>query len=146
MKHGSAVGGLLLALLAHPALSQELEPRAYRPLPSDLNFLVLSYSYLSGNVLVDPTVPLEGLDADIQIASLSYLRSFALSGRSASVALSAPYVHMSASATVDGQFLQGSRTDWGDARARLTVNLLGARAMPLSEFKGFPPGRSLGSA
>ncbi len=148
MKHGRAAAGpvllFLLALPAQPALSQELEPRAYRPLPSHLNFLVLSYSYSTGNVLVDPTVPLEGLEAEIQTTSLSYLRSFAISGRSASVTLSAPYVHMSASATVDGEFLQGSRTDWADARARLTVNLLGARAMPLSEFKSFPPGRSLG--
>ena len=58
-------------LLARPALSQELEPRAYRPLPSGLNFIALTYSYSSGNVLVDATIPLEGLEADIQSASLS---------------------------------------------------------------------------
>ena len=131
-------------LLARPALSQELEPRAYRPLPSGLNFVALTYNYSSGNVLVDATIPLEGLEADIQTVSLSYLRSFAVAGRSASVTLSVPYVHMSASATVNGEFLKGSRTDWADARARLTVNLLGAPAIPLAEFKGFPEGRTLG--
>ena len=133
-----------LALLAQPALSQELEPRAYRPVPSGLNFVVLAYSYSSGNVLVDATVPIEGLEAEIHTASLSYMRTFAIAGRSASVSLSAPYVHMSASATVDGQFLEGNRKDWADARARLAVILLGARAMPLSEFKRHPQGRALG--
>ena len=127
-----------------PAHAQELEPRAYSPLPSGLNFVVLAYSYSSGNVLADATSPLEGLDAVIHTATLSYLRSFAFAGRSASVSVAAPYLHMTASATVDGEFRTGSRTDWADARARLTVNVLGAPATPLSEFKSYPQGHTLG--
>ena len=129
---------------ASPVSAQELEPRAYRALPSGLNALLLSYGYSSGNVVVDPTAPIEGLEATIQLASVSYLRSFGLAGRSASVTVSAPYVHMSASGTIDGEFLEGSRTDWADARARLTVNLLGGPALTPKEYAGFRQRRTIG--
>jgi hypothetical protein len=134
----------VLALLPSPVSAQELEPLAYRPLPSGMNFVVGSYSYSSGNILVDPTAPLEGLEAEVHTMAFGYLRSFSLAGRSASISVVAPYVHMKASATVNGQFAKGSRSDWADARAKFTVNLLGAPAMSLPEFMSAPQGRTLG--
>ena len=134
----------LTLLIVAPVSARELEPRAYRALPSGVNFLVLAYGYSSGNVVTDATSPIKGLEADIQIASASYLRSFGLAGRSASVTLSAPYVHMSASGTIDGEFLEGSRTDWADARARLTVNILGGPSLTPKEYAGFRQRRTIG--
>lgn len=127
-----------------PALAQELEPRAYRALPTELNFVVVAYSFSSGNVVVDPSVPIEDLEADIHTAVLAYLRTFGLFGRSASIAVSAPYVHVSASAKLEGEFVAGSRSDWADARVQLAVNLLGGPALSLPEFAGFRHGRTLG--
>ena len=127
-----------------PALAQELEPRAYRALPTELNFVVVAYSFSSGNVVVDPSVPIKDLEADIHTAVLAYLRTFGLFGRSASIAVSAPYVHVSASAKLEGEFVAGSRSDWADARVQLAVNLLGGPALALPEFAGFRHGRTLG--
>jgi len=134
----------LLVLAVCPAWSQELEPRAYRALPSDLNFIVFAYSFSTGNVILDPTLPIEDLEADIHVASVAYLRTLAMGGRSASISVAAPQIYMAASGNIEGEFQEGSRRAWGDARARLTVNLLGGPAMSLSEYKNFRQGRSLG--
>jgi len=135
---------MLWALAVSPAWSQELEPRAYRALPSGVNFLVVSYGFSTGNVITDPTVPIEDLEADVHTAAAAYLRTFAVGKRSASFSIVAPFVYLSASGTIEGEFLEGSRSGWADARARFTVNLLGGPAMSLSEYKDFRQRRTLG--
>ena len=47
------------------ASAQELEPRAYRPLPIGLHFGLLVYTFSDGNVVVDPTTPVAGIDLDV---------------------------------------------------------------------------------
>ena len=42
-------------LLAAPATrAQDLEPRAYAPIPMGANFFIANYTYQSGEVLFDP--------------------------------------------------------------------------------------------
>jgi hypothetical protein len=135
-------GAMLSA--ADTAYAQELEPRVYRALPSGLDFLVFSYGLSSGNVVADATAPIEDLSAEIHSTTLTYIHTFGLLGRSSSVTLSAPYVFVSASGRLRGDFLEGSRSDWADARARLTVNILGGPALPMAEFAGLKQGRTLG--
>jgi hypothetical protein len=135
---------LVLLGTAVPASSQELEPRAYRPLPVGLNFGQLSYTYSSGNVLVDATAPVEGLNLDIHIIMAAYLRTFSLAGRSSSVSIGFPYVIGSGSARFNGERIEGDRAASADVRARLVVNLLGGPALSPKEFAQRPPGRSLG--
>ncbi|HXV76476.1 MAG TPA: transporter [Candidatus Polarisedimenticolaceae bacterium] len=124
--------------------AQELEPRAYRALPTGLNFLVGAYQYSSGNVVFDGTAPLEDLDIDIHTASLSYLRTFGLAGRSASVSFTAPRVQAAGSAEVAGARVSRSRSGWADARLRLAVNLAGGPALSMQEFAKRRPGRTIG--
>jgi hypothetical protein len=135
---------VLMLLAAGPAGAQELEPRAYRALPTGVDFIQFAYTFSSGNVVVDPSVPIEDLQAEIHTTSLSYLRTFGFAGRSASFSILAPYVYTSASGLLSGQFKEGSRTGWADARARLTVNLVGGPALPRREFAQFHQRRTLG--
>lgn len=139
----SAWLGLILSI-SLGADAQELEPRAYRPLPSGLNFAVLSYQFTSGNVLSDATSPLQDLDVDAQVAAIGYMRTFGLFGRSASFSAAVPYVFLSGSATYLGEVVSDSRSGAADTRIRLTVNLLGGPAMSPREFAARRPGRSLG--
>ena len=134
----------LMLLAAGPAAAQELEPRAYRALPTGLDFIQFVYSFSSGNVVVDPSVPLEDLQLEIHTTTLAYLRTFGFAGRSASFSIAAPYVYISGSGLLNGQFTEGSRTGWADVRARLTVNLVGGPAMSLREFAQFNQRRTLG--
>jgi hypothetical protein len=139
--------GLFLALALFPVgvvLAQELEPRAYRALPTGLDFIVGAYQFSSGNVVFDATAPVEDLEIDIHTTSLSYLRTFGLAGRSASVSFSAPRVYAQGSGNLAGERVEGSRNGWADARARLVVNLLGGPAMSMQEFAKFKQGRTMG--
>jgi hypothetical protein len=139
--------GLVLVLVvafAGVAHTQELEPRAYRALPIGFNFAVGAYQFSSGNVLFDATAPVEDLEIDIHVVSLSYMRTLGLGGRSASVSFTAPRVYAEGSGLLDGERVEGSRSGWADARARLVVNLLGGPAMSMQEFAKFKQGRTMG--
>jgi hypothetical protein len=135
-----------IAVWLHVSLAgaQELEPRAYRPAPSGLNFALLGYQFTTGNVLGDPTAPLQDLDVDANIAILGYLRTFGLFGRSSSVTVTVPYIFLSGSAVFQGEPVADSRSGAADTRVRLAVNLIGGPAMTPQEFASFPPGRALG--
>ena len=43
------------------ANAQELEPRTYNNTPTDINLFTIGYAYSSGNVLLDPALPIEDL-------------------------------------------------------------------------------------
>ncbi len=144
MKIGLIGVWAVMSLCATPGSAQELEPRSYRTMPTGLNAAVFYYAFSTGNVVSDPSTPIEDLEADTHTFILGYLRSFGLFGRSASLTLTAPYVYMSASAMVNGSFAEGERMGWATPRARLAVNLLGGPALKPREFAQYKQGRNLG--
>ena len=73
---GSAA--LLVASASFGAPAQELEARAYSPAPVGVNFLGLSYLRSTGGVAIDPSLPLDNVDAEVNTASLAYARTFGL--------------------------------------------------------------------
>ena len=144
MKLILAALAVVMAITPISGYSQELEPRAYRPLPIGLNSVIFAYAYSSGNVVSEPSAPIENLEAEAHTGILGYFHSFALFGRSASWTLTAPYVYMSASMTLNDSFTEGRRGGWASPRARLTVNLWGAPAMKPREFARYEQKPSLG--
>jgi hypothetical protein len=138
------VAGALVAGVSGTAFAQELEPRAYRTLPTGLNFLVLNFTRSDGNVLVDLSLPIEDLEATLDTATVGYLRSLAVAGRSASVTVLVPYVHGTLSGLLEGEFSEGSRSGAGDLRVRFAVNLLGGPALAPREFAAYRQGRNVG--
>ena len=87
----TGTAALLIAAASSDVSAQELEPRAYSPSPSGVNFLGLGYLRSAGGVAVDPSLPLDNVDAEVNAASLSYLRTFGSFGRSASIGFVLPY-------------------------------------------------------
>jgi hypothetical protein len=132
------------ALTCRTGFAQELEPRAYRTLPIGLNAFVLAGVYSSGNVVADATSPIQDLELTSTTAVLSYLRSFGLFGRSASATVQLPYLHMSGSGFLNGEFLSGSRSGASNLRLRLAANLLGGPALTAAEFAQYGQRRNLG--
>lgn len=143
---GFAAGLLVLAstLAAPPVCGQELEPRAYRTIPVGLNFVLFTYIYSSGNVVTEPASPVQDLDLDLSIVSVSYLRSLGLFGRSSSFSISVPYGFISGSGRLRGELVEDSRSGAAATRMRLVVNLLGGPAMTPKEFAEFGQRRNLG--
>jgi hypothetical protein len=120
---------ILAALAFRPALGQELTPRAYWPLPTGTNVMVLSYQRNSGDILIDPSLPITGVTSKIDYFQAAYQRAFDFLGRTATAQLSVPYADGQSSGIVDGEFRVRRVSGFTDARLRLAVNLAGAPAM-----------------
>jgi hypothetical protein len=87
--------GLLVVVLGGMPVqsrAQELEPRAYSPSPVGANFLVAGYVHSSGDVVLDPSLPLSNVDAQLNAGTVGYGRTFGVLGRSANILMAAPYV------------------------------------------------------
>jgi len=119
-----------------PRLSaQELEPRAYRALPVGLHFGLLVYSFSTGNVVVDPTTPVEGIDLDVNLLTAGYVTTFPLFNRSSAFSISAPYVvRATGSGRLDSVLIEGTRSGPGDLRLRLSHLVIGGAAQRLADF------------
>ena len=116
-------------------LAQELAPRAYWPTPNGTNVLVVAYQKTTGDIVTDPSLPLTGVDSDIDYLQLSYLRTFSLAGRTATMQLSAPYSQGRTEGLVEGEFRRRDTSGLGDARLRLAYNINGAPSMDAAGFQ-----------
>ena len=141
--------GLLFTLLVCAAFdtrAQEMEPRAYSPSPVGTNFVLAGYARSSGNVVVDASLPLSDVDAQLNFGTLAYGHTFGVLGRSANVLVVAPYVWGEVSGNVNEEAASITRSGPGDPRLRLSVNLLGGPALPPAEFAVRKPATTLGAS
>jgi len=139
----------LLALLAlaagsQPAVSQELEARAYAPNPVGARFLVLSWTHSDGDMLLDSSSPIKDFEVRADGYSAGIGGTFALWDRLASVAVAVPYVDGTATGLVNGIPARADRTGTADLRLRLTLNVLSGSAQTMADFMRAPPDRTLG--
>jgi hypothetical protein len=141
-----ALGALLSLLVsaASGAAAQELNPRAYAPMPTGANIVMLSYGRSSGGVLFDPSLPVEDVHAVIHASALLYGHSFGLLGRSANAIVALPYAWGSMDGLLSGEYLQITRSGLADLRGQLTVNLIGGPALAPREFATQRPTTILG--
>ena len=132
--HPAAVLALAASSIAH---GQTMEPLSYTNSPIGLNFLIAGYTYQTGSVLVDPSLPVQNVKATVDSEFLAYSRIIDCWGQSGSLALVAPYARVSASGDVLEQRRTVERSGVGDLTLRLSVNLRGAPALSLREFAGY---------
>jgi len=140
------MGAVLVALGlgVASATAQQLTPRVYAPNPTGGNIVLLSYGRSTGELLFDPALPFDDVNATINSGSLLYGRTFGLFGRSANAGVALPYVWGEIDGLVEGEFQRITRSGLGDLRANLTVNVLGGPALTLREFAARRPDTVLG--
>ena len=128
-----------LAALLAPALlaAQELTPRAYWPAPAGTRLLSFGYGYSTGDVLLDPALPIEDVDAQTHTLSLNYLQFFALAGRTASVTIELPTAVSSYDFALLGDPQRRSLSGFADLKLRLAINLSGAPSLTPAEFQAY---------
>lgn len=124
--------------------AQEIEPRAYSPAPSGVNFLVAVAGHSEGGVLTDPSLPVTDIEAEINALGLGYGHTFGMLGRSANFAIAMPYVTVDASGNIGEDRRSISRQGIGDTKLRFAVNLIGGPAMTPREFAQREPKPTLG--
>ena len=131
------VAGALVLVASPPARAQQMEPRSYANAPIGLNFLIAGYQYSWGDVFVDPSLPIKNADAKVNALVLGYSRVLDFWGQSGTLAVVVPYAWLSANGDVEGEAKSVTRTGFGDLGLRWAVNLLGAPALSLEEFRDY---------
>lgn len=128
---------LASAFFTAPVAAQELEPRALVNSPVGVNFLVVSAGYLHGNVLLEPSLPLDDGRAKLGTLAVVYMRAIGLFGMAGRVGLVIPSATGSWEATLAGNDTSTTRTGFGDPVLRFSVNFVGSPALTLSEFASY---------
>jgi hypothetical protein len=136
----------LLLMASSLAGAQELEPRAYSPSPTGTRFVVVGVGESSGDVSVDPALPIDNVSSTIDSLVAGYGQTFGLFGRSASLALVVPYVDAQVKGDVAEVSRSVTRTGFGDLRLRFTLGLLGSPALSPREFVQRTPAPALGAS
>jgi hypothetical protein len=99
-----------------------------------LNFVVASYSYSSGAVIVDASLPLSDVKAYMNGVVVGWGRTFGVAGRQAQVAASLPVAFGDVTGSLFEQRQSVTRSGLADFRARFSVNLYGNPAQTPQEF------------
>lgn len=146
MKFSRLIQLFLTAALANTAVGQEMEPRAYSPAPSGMQFVLLSYGHQSGDVLLDSSLPLEDVSVSLNAASFGYGRTFNFAGRQANVAVLVPYIWGTAQGTVFEDQIKVRRSGGGDLRVRFSTLLKGGKALAPKEFAQRKPATIIGAS
>ncbi|SPE40889.1 conserved hypothetical protein [Candidatus Sulfopaludibacter sp. SbA3] len=139
---------LLVALagLRAPLHPQDLTPRAYLITPTGSHAVILSTSFSRGQILIDPTEPIEDAKGVFEVPTLGYYQSFSLLGRSANFTAVLPYAVGNFTGTVAGSDREAYRSGLGDARIRFSVNLNGGPAMHVGEYLKWQEKRLIGAS
>jgi hypothetical protein len=132
----AAIVLVAIALANATAGAQELEPRLFSPAPKGMNILLGAFGYSFGNVLLDPAVPVEDLEARLAIITAGYVRTLSVFGASAKIDAIVPVAGGDWKGVVDGRDSTRSATGFGDPRVRFSVLFSGAPALsvPLGQY------------
>ncbi len=114
--------------------SQDLEPRFLSALPTGGNFVIASYGYSRGNILVDNSLPIEGLNARLNNLVVGYARSFKLFNRLTKFDVVIPYSFGKFDGVVSNIDSTTSRNGLADPLIRISMILVGANPLKPAEY------------
>ena len=140
----TALPALLAGGLTCGVAAQELTPRVYHPAPTGGNLVQVSYGRAQGEVLFDPSLPFEDVNAGINTGTLLLGRTFGLFGRSANVIVGLPYTWGDIDGRVEGEYQRVTRSGLGDLRGIITFNFVGGPALTPREFAQHRPDTIVG--
>jgi hypothetical protein len=117
------------------ARAQELQPRAYWPAPVGTNVLALTYQHSQGDVIVDQSLPITGVDSSIDYVQLSYQRFLSVGGRTGTITVAQLWADGKTTGTFRDEPVTRRTTGPLDTVVRGTINLLGAPALAPGDFQ-----------
>lgn len=132
-----AIYALLLTGFADSSAGQELQPRAYLPAPIGLNYFGISYANNRGGLLVDPGLAVEDVNFNAQTSTLAFGQTLGLAGRTVQILACVPYVVAKGESSLDGAQIRTRYSGLGDVTLRYAMNIYGAPAMGLKEFRSY---------
>lgn len=132
-----ALHAVLLTGLAEYSAGQELQPRAYLPAPVGLNYFGIGYTNNRGGLLVDPGLALEDVRFNALASTLAFGQTLGLAGRTVQLLACVPYVVAEGGSNLDGSQIRTRYSGLGDVTLRYAMNIYGAPAMDLKEFRAY---------
>ena len=127
----------LLAVLASASRAQEIEPRSYSNAPVGVNFAIAGVAFTRGALEFPAETFLTDAKINTQSVVLAYARVLDLWGKSAKFDVILPYMSLSGDAVFGGAPVERNVDGPVDPRFRLSVNLYGAPAMGLQDFRNY---------
>jgi hypothetical protein len=95
----------------------------------------VGYAHVSGDEVLDPSIPLNAVDSRIDSGILAYLHTLSLWGRTANVIAELPYSRGSARGLIGETTARTEFSGFGDLGVTLAVNLIGAPSLTPAEFQ-----------
>jgi hypothetical protein len=141
----AALGVLILGISA-TLQAQDLEPRAYSNSPIGLNFAIAGYAYASGDVLTDPSLPLENVSNESHVGVFGFATTFRAFSQSGKFDFIVPYAALSAKGLVFGLPRERIVNGFADPAFRVSVNFIGAPALTMAEFRNYRQDFILGAS
>jgi Putative MetA-pathway of phenol degradation len=114
--------------------AQGLSPRAYVVAPNHWNAVTLTYSLQDGDVVFDPSFPIQNAHGRIGNELFTVFHSLDFFGRSSNLNVTLPYAVGHFNGEVAGVEQKLYRSGLASVVARLSVNLVGASAMEPGEY------------
>jgi len=119
------------------AQAQDIEPRSFSNAPVGVSFLIAGYAYTRGGVAFDTALPVTNPKLQTSSAVVGYAQVLDLWGKSGKFDVIVPYAWLSGSAELAGQRHERKIDGFADPRFRVSVNLFGAPALDLKEFRAY---------
>jgi hypothetical protein len=115
--------------------AQELTPRLYWPAPKGTKIFAVGYAHQSGDVIMDKSLPITGVNSNINSGAIAYQQTISLLGRTSNFKFELPYTDGTTTGLVGSEFARRDVSGFGDLRALLSINLIGAPSMNIEEFR-----------
>jgi len=140
------LAGLSEGTAARSLVGQELEARALANVPVGTNFVIGGYALSLGNVLLDPVIPVEDLNATLHTGIAAYVRAIDVFGLSGKVDAIVPVATGHWTGLLNNHDTSRIATGFGDPRLRLSVNVIGSPALTRAEFSAYQPKTVVGAS
>src|ERR1700758_4597497 len=115
----------LLAATGKAAAAQDLEPRAYSAPPVGPTFALVGFARSSGDVTLDPSIPITNVQGTFHIPIIGAGQTFPLFGRQALFTAVLPYAWGNVTGEVGDQSGSVYRSGLANVKARFAINLRG---------------------
>lgn len=129
-----ALACLSLGVFQTTVHSQDLEPGFMSPLPIGSNIALVFTGFSQGNILLDKSIPIEGLEAKMLTIGMAYVRGFKLFNRLAKIDVVFPYANADFKGLLEGEPQSRNRYGLGDPLFRFSMMLIGVKPMKPKDF------------
>jgi hypothetical protein len=146
LHRASAFAVLILSGIASTAHAQDIEPRAYSNAPVGVNFVIAGIVATRGGLSTDPSIPLTDARLNTSNIVLAYARALDIGGKSGKFDIIVPYTRLDGSANYQGDPVERDVAGFGRSAFRLSINLHGAPALSIQEFRGWKQDLIIGAS